>query len=148
MGISVYANLSADIINDKPGTIQNSCQFLVMQDSIPQSHHRLAPNLYLLTNFSKLYVSCPEDTAKRLNEFDCMLCTLKLKCKCQLYFQNRILLTEYEGCEHSNSVETQLHHAVNLPLLKALYNLTDETISGSTLFLPKDFKEPSEIQWR
>jgi hypothetical protein len=45
-------------------------------------------------------------------------------------------------------METAIHHAVNFPVLDGFYNLTDQLINGEKLFLPKDFKEPSPIEWR
>ena len=74
----------------------------------------------------------------------CLRCNVTVIC----FFQSRILLTEYQNCHDNSSIETAIYHAINFPLLDAFYNLTEQPINGQNLFLPKDFKESSPIEWQ
>jgi hypothetical protein len=141
-------NCLADIMMDDRQLIQTSCQFSVIQNTIPQTYHRIAPNKYILTNYSQVYVRCSDSEGKTLNQADCSLCLLTLECNCQLYQEHRVILTEFEGCVDNSTAESQIHHAINLPLLDKFYNLADETINGAQLISPQHFKEPVPIQWR
>jgi hypothetical protein len=141
-------NCLADIVLDNRQLIQASCQFSVIQDTIPQTDHKIAPNKYILTNYSRVNVRCSDSEGKTLNQADCSLCLLTLECKCHLYREDRVILTEFDGCTHNSTAESQIHHAINLPLLAKFYNLTDETLNGAQLISPQHFKEPTPIQWR
>jgi hypothetical protein len=141
-------NCLADITLDIRQLIQTSCQFSLIQDTIPQTYHRIAPNKYILTNYSRIYVRCLDSEGKTLNQADCSLCLLTLECKCHLNQEDRTILTEFEGCTHNSTAESKIHHAINLPLLTKFYNLTDETLNGAQLISPHHFKEPAPIEWR
>jgi hypothetical protein len=117
------------------------CNFVVRRDVITPSFVKLSTDFYVLTNISSAHVNCGR-ALSMTTLHTCNPCLLQLACGCSLR-RSRSLLIKAPDCISDNQTDSSgfLHsssflHAVNLPLLKSFYNMTNHTIAGDTLFSP------------
>jgi hypothetical protein len=73
---------------------------------------------------------------------------LDLPCSCVIHKNGRKVAVETHGCNTNLTELSEILHAINLLILSAFYNLSDEIISGTHLFPTNDMQTPDEAQWK
>lgn len=69
-------------------------------------------------------------------------------CSLAVYGGGREIATEDQECTTNQTESSEILHAINLPILKAFYNLTDDLTQGKHLFPENEPQTPEELQWR
>jgi hypothetical protein len=73
-----------------------------------------------------------------------MVCLVHLDCSCYLNSNGNIIIREKE-CESEREFTSSILHGLNLPLLQTFYDITNDTVSGRTLYAPEELKTPQAI---
>jgi hypothetical protein len=135
------------LVFDKPQNVPDVCEFSMKQAPIQPSVYRLAAEKYVVSNFSTIETHCGEDETIRNYHPNCSLCLLNLPCGCALYYDGRKAAVEPHGCTNETTTSSVLY-PVNLAILTAFYNITDQNIEGKHLMSFDELQTPQDIEWK
>lgn len=116
-----------DLISDRLDATADVCQFSVRKEVIQPHYMQLLPVLYLLFNFSNIWVTCGNGPA--VKHPDCNPCRIMLACACSLRAaEGNFTSGNLADCE--DSYQAKPYYPVNLAILQNFYDLTNFTIQG------------------
>jgi hypothetical protein len=136
------------LVFDLPQRVPQVCEFSMIRAPIQPSVYRLTTGKYVVSNFSTVETHCGEESEIIKNYHpNCSLCLLDLPCGCSLFYDNRKTAVEPHGCSNATTTSSVLY-PVNLAILMAFYNLTDQEIEGKHLMTFDELKTPQDIHWK
>jgi hypothetical protein len=67
---------------------------------------------------------------------------------CELFADNRTLVTAADRCLRHEREGTKRLHGINLVFLQSFLDLVNRTLSTKNLLEVKDYREPQDIHWK
>ena len=134
-----------EVMRDNAHLVQEACQFTVRQADILPAYAKIAQDTFVLSNVSRVQTVCngEPDTCVAF----CQLCLAKINCNCTLSTSQWTLTAEARGCLHRKLSSASVLHAVNVPLLRQFYDLSNLSISGKDLFAANNTLKLAPITW-
>jgi hypothetical protein len=136
------------LVFDLPQRVPQVYDFSMIRGPVQPSVYRLTTGKYVVSNFTTVETHCGEEGEIIKNyHSNCSLCLLDLPCGCSLFYDNRKTAVEPHECSNATTTSSVLY-PVNLAILMAFYNLTDQEIEGKHLMTFDELKTPQDIHWK
>jgi hypothetical protein len=134
------------LVFDLAKRVPQVCEFSMIRAPIQPSVFRLATGKYVVSNYSVFETHCGETEIVKTNHPNCSLCLLNLPCGCSIFYEGTKVAAEPHGCENITANSSVLY-SVNLAILSAFYNITNEAIEGKHLMTIDELQTPEDIEW-
>ena len=122
----------AAIHRDDIDGVSSLCDFTVKKGDLQPKYVKIANRKYIVSNLTMVHVACRGASYEPLSREPCSPCFLSLSCSCAMTAGEMEVVAENASCDNYTS-KVEVSHAVNLAVLQAFYELTNETLTGSRL---------------
>lgn len=123
------------IITNQPNLVHDFCDFSATQQHIEPKIVQITKNVFVLTNFISVNISCDKRNHTTHDIQFCKPCLVELNCGCKLTaFYTKESIIETESCDTNDVNDTVIMSSINLALLQSLYDLSNVTLEADKLF--------------
>ena len=133
------------LLVDDHAAVHQRCSFSVRRGDIEPQVLRLDVGLFIATDPTVVEIACPGEQP-HMAAADKSLKLLRLECGCSLRYDRANFALETVQCPVNFSQTETVLSAVNLAILQHFYDLSDEIVSGSRLYLNNQTSQPAPLQ--
>lgn len=135
-----------EILTNNDNEVHKACDFSVRQAGITPTYVNIANGMYVLSNVRQVRTQCRGHITERQTHH-CGLCIVHLNCTCSLLSADFNISEEFSTCDATETSDSSLLAAVNLPVIKHFYDTTNLTLTGDSLFSPENIPRLAPASW-